>query len=219
MKPYLSCTPFIALVLGLFLFTSCEKKEGLGDDDDLQEEFDDSKNVAHDAAFNLKVNGENWEVKSYDVGLAYISTASLESGVKEGVSCWRVVAYNQTLGNRKPASKLDSLVFHFVMPFKGVAEEVPALQKGAFPLLAEYDGQALHIEYKGGGVFRPDFSSGEIPGVVNITKGFEWLNSRFGYWIEGDFSMTLFPVGSNSPSAKKEIQGSFSVPDGEWNMP
>src|SRR5690606_21389697 len=109
-------------------FTSCEKKEGLGDDDDLQEEFDDSKNVAHDAAFNLKVNGENWEVKSYDVGLAYISTASLESGVKEGVSCWRVVAYNQTLGNRKPASKLDSLVFHFVMPFKGVAEEVPALQ-------------------------------------------------------------------------------------------
>lgn len=218
MKRYLSFSLFTVFVFGLFLMTSCEKSEDFSDDD-LKEEFDDPNNVAHDAVFSLKVNGKDWEVKSYDVGISYMQTASLEGGVKEGVSCWRVVAYNQALEDRKPASKLDSLVFHFVMPFEGVAQAVPAIQKGAFPLLAEHDGHALLIEYKGGGIFRPNFSNGKSPGTVNITQAFEWPYSKFGFWLGGDFSMTLFPAGTNAISPKREIQGSFSLPDGEWNMP
>ena len=217
MKPSLFGTLVIALFSGLFLFTSCEKSGGL--DDDLQEEFEGPNNTAYGSTFNLSINGEDWPVKSYHVGPAFQSIATLSNGKTEGISCWYVIAYDQTIEERNTASDIDSLVLYFVMPFENDTGAAPDILKGSFPLLDAYGSQELHIEYKGDQVFRPDFSSSEPVGEINVTELFDTDNSRFGHKVAADFSMTLFPIGSTSPSSKIEVQGAFHVADGEWNLP
>jgi|GEM_PF-3686095 len=208
----------LLLVFGLFLMSSCEKEKIERDEDVIQED-DPSPTVAKDALFNIQIDGEDWKVQSFDIALtSEHQTSSAEETF--GISIISITAYNKTIENRKANAALDSIVFNFAIPYTGNQNTLPGYGKGDFPLKEKYEDIFATAEYKGDQTYRPNYNLNKTPGLVKITEARSLhIPPRTEFYVEGTFSMEVYPMKGSATTGKKMITGSFKLPNGNWNLP